>query len=92
MRVSVPQDKQTSTRAVPRIARIEQDGFQTPRKTKKAKLDTSDWMFDRERFREIDLEYGPFTVDACSDNEGANSQCKKFYCPKESILRENSVA
>ena len=50
-------------------------------------VDTTDWMFDRQLFLEIDQEVGPFTVDICSDNDGQNSQCKRFYCPEDSVLK-----
>ena len=51
--------------------------------------DTQDWMFDRQQFLEIANQYGPFTVDMCSDNDGANSHCKKFLCPEDSALEAN---
>ena len=62
---------------------------QQEQEDKKRGSDNQDWMFDRQLFRELDIEFGPFTVDICSDNNGENAQCKRFYCPAESVLTAN---
>ena len=47
-------------------------------------------MLRWELFRELDVEYGPCTVDCCCDPQGSNSHCSKFYSSANSFL-DNSV-
>ena len=37
-------------------------------------VDYDDWKLSPEIFKQLDLAYSPFHVDACSDVYGANSQ------------------
>ncbi|KAL0021658.1 hypothetical protein WJX77_006738 [Trebouxia sp. C0004] len=37
--------------------------------------DTSHWQFSSAMFQHYDTQYGPFQVDATSDNEGRNALC-----------------
>lgn len=46
--------------------------------------DTSDWQFSPDMFEHYDTQYGPFQVDATSDNEGGNALCPQFWSPSNS--------
>jgi hypothetical protein len=49
-----------------------------------------DWMFDSDEFSFWEGKTRPFTLDACADNEGTNSQCaEKFNCPNRSFLKSD---
>ena len=49
--------------------------------------DTDDWQFDADLFWEYYDRFGPFSIDACADNQGKNSQLYgAFWCPKDSCL------
>ncbi len=51
--------------------------------------DKSDWVINREVFNYYNQLYGPFTLDACADNDGRNAHCKKFCSPNKSIFETN---
>ena len=48
--------------------------------------DTSDWMYRRDLFMELDKQYGPFTLDAAASEDGDNAQCKRFCSKSASFL------
>ena len=51
--------------------------------------DTTDWQFDAELFRSYNLLYGPFSVDACSDDAGYNALCPSYWCAGDSCLQHS---
>jgi len=52
-----------------------------------------DLLFDRQLFSALNTEFGPFTVDACCDNLGANAQVAQlFFCPSRSFLQADVSA
>ena len=51
--------------------------------------DTTDWQFDAELFQSYNLLYGPFQVDACSDNAGYNALCPVYWCADDSCLQHS---
>jgi hypothetical protein len=52
--------------------------------------DKNDWMIDLGVFQDLDMRFGPFSVDACSDPLGANSHVPfKFWSNKDSCLNHN---
>ena len=52
--------------------------------------DKEDWMFNPKIFAVLDKQYGPFTVDACADPLGANTQVEgKYYSRENSFLKAN---
>ena len=53
--------------------------------------DPEDWMYRRERFHQLDKEYGPFTLDAAASTNGDNAQCKA-YCSKEDSFLEKKIS
>ncbi|KAK9800185.1 hypothetical protein WJX73_005436 [Symbiochloris irregularis] len=48
--------------------------------------DPEDWMYQRERFLELDNEFGPFSLDAAANPNGDNAQCKAFCSKEDSFL------
>ena len=78
LRVLTPHNKQSKTRA---SARDDPQDPQDPEDPQEISVDITDWMFDRRKFLEIANEYGPFTVDVCSDNQGANGHVTSL-CPE----------
>ena len=57
----------------------------------KENRDPSEWMFDRQKFQELDREYGPFTLDVAANPSGDNAQCNRF-CSKESSFFEQNLS
>ena len=52
-----------------------------------------DCMFDRQLFGALNTEFGPFTVDACCDDLGANAHVAQlFFCPTRSFLQADVSA
>ena len=51
--------------------------------------DTQDWMFDRKRYHDLNLEYGPFTLDAAANANGDNAQCKQYCSKARSFLDQD---
>ena len=49
--------------------------------------DTSDWQFPPALYRSYDLRYGPFVLDACSDNDGRNSPIPTWWSPSDSYSK-----
>ena len=55
--------------------------------TSRVTLDRSELQFARHLFLQYHAEYGPFTVDACCDDLGANAHiASKYFCPSRSFL------
>jgi RNase H-like domain found in reverse transcriptase/Reverse transcriptase (RNA-dependent DNA polymerase)/Integrase zinc binding domain/Retroviral aspartyl protease/Chromo (CHRromatin Organisation MOdifier) domain/DNA N-6-adenine-methyltransferase (Dam) len=55
--------------------------------------DCTDWRFSRHLFLQLNAEYGPFTVDACCDDLGANAHvASKYFCPSRSFLLSDVAA
>ena len=55
----------------------------------KENRDPSDWMFDRQKFQELDREYGPFTLDAAASINGDNAQCRQFCSASDSFFSKD---
>jgi hypothetical protein len=53
--------------------------------------DKDDWQFSPEEVSELDLEVGPFVVDASSDETGSNAHFAKFWS-KENDCRSHDWA
>ena len=52
-----------------------------------------DFPFDRQLFGALNTEFGPFTVDACCDDLGANAHVAQlFFCPSRSFLQADVSA
>ena len=55
--------------------------------------DHKDRTFDRQLFSALNAEFGPFTVDACCDDLGANAHVAQlFFCPSRSFLQADVSA
>ena len=50
------------------------------------KFDTSDRMVLPPLFKEIEEATKPFTLDACANDNGDNSLCKRVLQPKQKLL------
>ena len=65
--------------------------FREARKRMQAE-DNQNWQFDEEVFQRLNKQYGPFTVDACCDDEGRNRLVKghgtRFFSPSNSCLEQ----
>jgi hypothetical protein len=60
--------------------------MRVPDVRKRSTAVNQDWMFDSDEFSFWEGKTRPFTLDACADNEGTNSQCaEKFNCPNRSF-------
>jgi hypothetical protein len=58
------------------------------RKTRVRKArDRDDWQVEQAIFEELNLAYGPFTLDACADEEGRNAFVTR-YCSLRKPLQE----
>lgn len=65
-------------------------GSRHPRPHRRLPKSTNNWQFDREEFNKFNLLYGPFTLDACSDNLGHNAQvASRFYSPDNTFFKAN---
>ena len=52
-----------------------------------------DLQFDRQLFIALNTEFGPFRVDACCDDLGANAHVAQlFFCPSCSFLQADVSA
>ena len=49
-------------------------------KVKKAR-DRDDWQVETAIFQELQMAYGPFTLDACADQEGRNALVPRYCSP-----------
>ena len=50
---------------------------------------TEDWMLERNIFKTLEEQWGPFDVDACCDEEGSNSQLPAFWSPAQDCLQQD---
>jgi phage N-6-adenine-methyltransferase len=48
--------------------------------------ETDEWSTPRETFRQLDAEFGPFTLDVCATSE--NAKCERFYTREEDGLSQ----
>jgi hypothetical protein len=50
---------------------------------------TEDWMLETNIFREIELLWGPFDLDACCDPQGHNSQLPLYWSAENDCLQQS---
>ena len=56
-------------------------------RVKKAR-DRDDWQVEQAIFEELDLAYGPFTLDACADEGGKNAFVPRYCSPRKPLQEE----
>ena len=88
-RRSKPVDEQSVPTPRSRKETFQRPSSKTKQRTpeqESAPVDSEDWMYARERFMDLDKEYGPFTLDAAASVGGDNAQCKAFCSTGDSFL------